>query len=124
MKLLQFPRTVRVHGYEYLIDYVNKNREVDHDLTDDNLLGQCCPGNPGQIRVLTTQCSIGILDSVIHEILHAVFHKNAVLTAALRPEIGDEAFIHTLANELACLLVDNGWVKLPQIVKPTETRIN
>jgi hypothetical protein len=67
---------------------------------------------------------MGILDSVIHEILHVIFNKNPVLTAALRPEIGDEAFIGALGVELANLLVDNGWVQLPETVKPTETRIN
>jgi len=124
MKTLHFPRAVRVRGFEYLIDYVNKSREVDHALADDDLLGQCCPGNPGHIRVLTMQESIGILTTVIHETLHVIFNKNAILTAAIRPEIGDEAFISALANELAYLLVDNNWVQLPETVKPTEIRIN
>lgn len=120
---LQYPRAVRVRGYEYQIDYVDKCREVDHNLASTDLLGQCCPGNPGQMRILATQQGIGILDSVIHETLHAIFNRNAVLTAAIRPEIGDEAFISALANELAYLLVDN-WVTLPETMKPTETRIN
>jgi hypothetical protein len=121
---MNYPRSVRVRGYPHLIDYVNKPREVDRDLAATDLLGQCCPGNPGHLRVLTTQCPVGILDSVIHEILHVIFHKNAILTAALRPEIGDEAFISALGVELANLLVDNGWVELPETVEPTETRIN
>lgn len=123
MEPLQLPRAVQVRGYPYVIDYVDKGREVDRDLAANDLLGQCCPGNPGHLRVLTTQCSVGILDSVIHEILHVIFNKNTVLTAALRPEIGDEAFISALANELAFLLVDNGWVKMPEKVEPTVTRI-
>lgn len=124
METLQLPRAVQVRGYPYVIDYVDKGREVDPDLATNNLLGHCCSGNPGHLRVLTTQCSMGILDSMIHEILHAIFNTNEVLTAALRPEIGDEAFISTLANELAFLLVDNGWVKMPEVVTPTITRIN
>ena len=121
---LQYPRAVRVRGYPYVIDYVNKPREVDCDLAISDLLGQCCPGNPGRIRILMTQCSIGILDSTIHEILHVIFNKNAVLMAAIRPEIGNEAFISALGVELANLLVDNEWVQLPETVKPTDTRIN
>lgn len=121
MKTLQFPRTIRVRGYNYVVDYVNKAREVDRDLAATDLLAQCCPG---YMRVLTTQQSIGILDSVIHETLHAIFARNAVLTAAIQPMIGEEAFISALANELAYLLVDNNWVKLPETVKPTATRIS
>jgi len=124
MKPLQFPRVVRIRGYEYVIDYVNKPREVDRDLAIVDLVGQCAPGNPGCIRVLTTQQSIGILDTVIHEILHAIFNRNTVLPAAIRPEIGAEAFIGALGIELANLLVDNGWIKLPETVKPTDVRIN
>lgn len=124
MKPLQFPQTVRVRGYEYVIDYVDKGREVEQDFASDNLLGQYCPGNPGHLRILTTQQTLGILNSVIHEILHAIFYRNPVLAASIRPEIGDEAVVGTLAEELAYLLVDNGWIQLPKVVKPTVTRIN
>ena len=124
MKTLQLPRAVRVRGYPYVIDYVDTSREVDRDLADNNLLGQCCPGNPGHLRILTTQCGMGILDSVIHEILHIIFIKNPLLAAVLRPEIGDETTISALANELAFLLIDNGWIKMPEVVTSTAIRIN
>jgi hypothetical protein len=52
-----------------------------------------------------------MLDTLIHEILHAVFNRNRMLKAALKSADLEEPFIDNLASELAILLSVNGWVK-------------
>ena len=56
--------------------------------------------------------------------LHAIFHRTEVLEKSIRSEIGEEAFIDTLATQLSVLLVENKWITLPKNVKPTVKRIN
>lgn len=121
---MKYPREVKVRGYRYTIDYVETEQEVDRALASSEYIGQVCAGNPGRVRIYAGQQPIGIFDSVIHEILHIITARNNVLRAAIRPEIGEEAFVDTLATELADLLVTNGWVTLPKSVKPTLKRVN
>jgi hypothetical protein len=87
-----------------------------------DLLGQACHAR-GHIRVLANQQPAGVLDTLIHELLHAVFSGNHLLSAAIRPKIGDEAFISALAGALASLLIENKWVEMPAHVTPTVRRI-
>jgi hypothetical protein len=119
----KLPTAVTIRGFEYSIEYVSQYQEVDTNLVLTDLVGQVSSGNPGCIHVLATQPPIGILDTLIHEILHVIFARNAVLTAAIRPEIGDEAFVTTLGNELAVLLTENKWINMPAHVTPTIRRI-
>ena len=120
----QLPTNVRVGGFEYIIEYVGCSQEVDDDLTCTNLLGQVRhTGSPGYIRVLTTQQPIGILDTLIHEILHAIFASNELLRTAIRPKIGDEAVLAALGRALAVLLIENKWVQMPAHMQPTVRRI-
>ncbi len=123
-RTLTYPREVLIRGYRYTIDFVDTPREVDRELTSVDYIGQCYGGNPGRIRVLGVQQPIGTLDSVIHEILHVILARNSTLRASIRPEIGEEPFVDTLATELADLIIANGWLKLPTTVKATMKRIS
>ena len=103
---MKYPTSVTICGYIYQIEYVETPLEVDDDFAPGHWLGQCC-GNT--IRVLATQEPFGILDTLIHEILHAVFNKHPMLKQALQSADTEEPFINTLAMELANLLTQNGW---------------
>ncbi len=122
---MNFPRKVIILGYEYKIDYVPTNREVDTHLDSDGLLGQVSYSNDKHhIRVNASQTAIGVLDTLIHEILHSLLQRNTLLRASIKSEVGEEAFVDTLACEVAYLLVSNGWIELPENVPVTEKRIN
>ena len=118
-----FPTSVTVRGYDYDIEYVATVREVANDY-QMGLLGQVCHQQPSKavIRILASD-PIKTLDTVIHEILHAIFARNPLLPAAIKKRIGDEAFVDTLACELAYLMISNGWVDLPKEVPVTKQRI-
>jgi hypothetical protein len=120
-----FPRKVVVRGYSQDIDYVATSREVEQDFANDDFVGQVCQSDPGagKIRIKATREPIRVLDTLVHEILHCIFQRNPLLTASVRPEIGEEAFIDTLGCELAYLLVSNQWITLPDEVPVTTTRI-
>jgi len=119
---MKFPTSVTVRGYTYDIEYVATDREVDYDF-QAGFLGQVChQQDKAKIRVLVSD-PIKTLDTVIHEILHVIFARNSLLKAAIRPEVGDEAFVDTLACELAFLLDSNGWIDLPKEIPVTKQRI-
>lgn len=118
----QLPTSVKINSFKYVIDYVATQHEVSDDLMQADLLGQACHTN-GNIRVLTNQQPARILDTLIHELLHAIFSSNPLLSAAIRPKIGDESFVSALASALASLLIENKWVEMPTHVVPTAQRI-
>jgi hypothetical protein len=119
----QLPTSVKINSFKYAIDYVATPHEVDDDLMQADLLGQACHTG-GRIRVLANQQPTAILDTLIHELLHALFSTNRLFSAAIRPEIGDEAFISALGSALASLLIENKWVEMPARVTPTIRRIS
>jgi hypothetical protein len=116
------PTSVKINSFKYAIDYVATSHEVDDDLLQADLLGQACHCR-GHIRVLADQQPAGVLDTLIHELLHAVFSGNHLLSASIRPEIGDKPFVGALASALASLLIENKWVDMPTRVTPTVRRI-
>lgn len=114
---MEYPTSITIRGYTYRIEYVDTPKEVDTDFEKGFWLGQC---SSGVIRVLAKQEPFGILDTLIHEILHAIFNKNKMLKAALQSTEMEEPFIDTLASELASFLTQNGWAaptKSPLITK-------
>jgi len=117
---MNYPSEVTVKGYPYTIEYVNLPREVGPNLDQTTWLGSC---NQDVIRTLATLEPYAILDTLIHEILHVIFHKNQLLASALSSADLEEPFIDTLALELAQLLTQNNWVDLPLESPPITHRI-
>ena len=117
---MKYPTSVIVKGHTYRIEYVDKHQEVDTDFENRLWLGQCVGD---VIRVLSDQEPFGILDTLLHEILHAVFNRNKLLKATLKSEDMEEPFIDNLASELAILLFENGWVGPPEEGPPITERI-
>lgn len=117
---MKYPTSITIKGHPYRIEYVDTPQEVDDDFAGGRWLGQCCNN---VIRVLATQGSFGILDTLIHEMLHAVFSRNRMLKAALQSADMEEPFIDTLASELAVLLAENGWIEQSEEDLPITERI-
>lgn len=67
---MKYPVSITIRGYEYQIEYLEHGREVDRDFEDDGYLGTC---DSKTIRVLATQPLLGMLETLIHEVLHAIF---------------------------------------------------
>lgn len=117
---MKYPTSVTVKGHTYRIEYVDTSQEVDVDFEKGLWLGQCASD---VIRVLRQQEPFSIMDTLIHEILHAVFNRNKMLKAALQSEAMEEPFIDNLASELAILLAENDWVEQPEESPPITERI-
>lgn len=118
--MMEYPTSVTVKGHTYRIEYVDTHQEVDADFDKGLWLGQCAGD---VIRVLVQQEPFSIMDTLIHEILHAVFNRNKMLKAALQSEAMEEPFIDNLASELAILLSENSWVEQPKDKPPVTERI-
>lgn len=116
---MRFPTEIRIRGHYYRIEYVEYSREVDCNFESENYLGTC---DSKTIRVHALQPLIVILDSIIHETLHAIFTRNKMLKAALKQGM-EESFITTLASDIAFILLDNELVKFPAKGPPITTRI-
>lgn len=117
---MKYPTSVIVKGHTYKIEYVDTHQEVDVDFDKGLWLGQC---SDGVIRVLFQRGLFSVMDTLIHEILHAVFNRNKLLKATLKSEDMEEPFIDNLASELAILLYENGWVEQPEESPPITERI-
>lgn len=117
---MKYPTSITIKGYTYKIEYVSTPQEVDTDFENRFWLGQC---NNDTIRIWASQEPFGILDTLAHEILHAIFNRNKMLKAALQSEEMEEPFIDTLATELASLLALNGWATPPAKSPPITKRI-
>ena len=115
---MKFPTEIRIRGYNYRVEYVEYQREVDPDFGSDEYLGTC---DGDTIRVLVTKSPLAMFETTIHEVIHAIFTRNKMLKTALKPDI-EEEFITTLASETALLMFDNQLVKFP-VKPPVTTRI-
>lgn len=104
---MKHPTEVLIRGHRYKIEYVKRPIEVDSDMERTDYIGSC---SHLVIRSLATQDFFSGLDTLLHEIAHAVFRKNPLLLQALKSEDLEEAFISTLANEIALLVTENGWL--------------
>ena len=117
---MNYPTNITIKSYPYKIEYVETSREVDTDFESGHWLGQCVGET---IRVLADQKPIGILDTLIHEVLHAVFNRNRMLREVVKSKNMEESFIDTLATELTILLIENGWIKQMEEGPPITKRI-
>lgn len=115
---MRYPVEVTVKGYKYEIQYVVNPKEVDSDFEGTGYLGSC---NDNVIRILALQTSFGMLDTLIHELLHVIFTRNKMLKMAIKAGM-EESFIDALATEWAVILTQNGWVKSPKGNPPITRR--
>lgn len=117
---MKFPIELLIRGHNYRIEYVEYQREVDPDFESGEYLGTCdCDSKV--LRILVTRPMLAMFETLIHEVLHAIFTRNKMLKTALQPDI-EEEFITTLASEIALLMFDNQLVKFP-VKPPITTRI-
>lgn len=116
---MKYPTSVYIRGHDYRVEYVEQMREVDRDFECENYLGTVCDR---VIRLHARQSKLNLLDSLIHEILHALFTRNKMLKAAVDSDL-EEDFIATLASDVALLLQDSDWFKHPTQKPPITTRI-
>lgn len=116
---MKYPTEIYIRGHHYRIEYVTEKCEVAEEFESDSYVGAC---HPDVIRVLASQSPLELLDTVIHEILHAISIRNPMLKTAIRHNIY-ETFISTLASDIALTLFDNDLVKFPKC-PPITTRIN
>ncbi len=117
---MKYPTSVVVKGHTYKIEYVDTHQEVDADFEDRLWLGQCADG---VLRILNQREHFDVMDTLIHEIMHAVFNRNRLLKASLKSSDLEEPFIDALASELAVLLSENGWLGQPEESPPITRRI-
>lgn len=106
---MKYPSDIVIQGYNYELKFVPNARDVNPDDPDSELNGLC---GDTDLCVNTNQTPLGILDTVIHETLHAIFNRSPMLTAALRTKSMEEPFITTLATAVANVLVNNKLVDL------------
>jgi len=116
---MRYPVEICIRGYNYRIEYVEYGREVDRDFESDDYLGTV---DASVIRVLSTASPLTILETLIHEILHAIFTRNKTLKSVIKCNM-EEVFINTLASEIALILRENDLVKFPAKGPPITTRI-
>jgi len=116
---MRFPVEICIRGYNYTIEYLEYEREVDRDFESEDYLGTC---DARVIRVLATRSRLTIVETLIHEVLHALFSRNKMLKTALKRGV-EEEFISTLACEAALILFTNELIKLPNKGPPITTRI-
>lgn len=116
---MRYPIEICIRGYHYRIEYLEYQREVDRDFESEDYLGTC---DSSVIRVLATKSRLTMLETLIHEVLHAIFTRNKMLKTAVKRGL-EEEFITTLASEIAFLLLDNELVKFPAKGPPITTRI-
>ena len=116
---MRFPTEICIRGYNYRIEYLEYQREVDRDFESEDYLGTC---DSSVIRILATRSRLSMLETFIHEVLHAIFTRNKMLGAAIKHNLGEE-FVTTLASEIALILLDNELVKFPVKGPPITTRI-
>ena len=117
---MQLPTSVKIHGHNYDVRYVADAQEVPDDLSSADYMGEI-DHSTRTIRIQTVSPP-EVLDTLIHEVLHAILHRNQTLRHSIKPTIGEEAFVATLADELSGILLANG-LELPRAVKATEIRI-
>lgn len=115
---MKYPVELTIRGYTYKVEYLMHHREVDRDFESDDYLGTV---DSKTIRVLATVPLSQIVETLIHEALHALFTRNKMLKTALRANM-EEMFINTLAADITRLLFDSRLVNLPK-KPPITTRI-
>jgi hypothetical protein len=116
---MKYPTKVNIRGYKYRIEYVENPREVDRDFESIAYLGTC---SSKVIRILAKQTQLSLIDSIVHEIIHAVFTRNPMLKQALKDGM-EESFVATIGGEIAEILLNNKWVNFSK-QPPITVRIN
>jgi len=116
---MNYPASIHIKGYEYKVEFVRTTQEVDWELKATDCLAQVnSRADDRSFRILASQSPFGVLDCLIHEILHAIIFRNRALKSLLN-ENAEETFVDTIACELANLLISNNF-ELPSIPEITE----
>ncbi len=116
---MKYPVEITIRGYNYRVEYVEYAREVDCDFESDDYLGTV---DASVIRVLSSVLPLTILETLVHEVLHAIFARNKTLKSVIKCNM-EEVFITTLASEIALILLENDLVTFPTKGPPITTRI-
>lgn len=116
---MKYPSEITVKGYNYQIEFVDSNWEVLKCRSKGNVLGAV---EDDVIRVSLDNQKIGVFDTFIHEVLHAVINRNPALQAIFGDN--EEVVVNTLGTEFALLLVENGIVDLDNLTVPDEDDTN
>jgi len=108
----EFPISVVVAGALYSIEYVASWQEVDADCQDPSFWGQADHRNRViRVCVRNRLGVTGILEAVLHEVLHAIFVQQPALRECLRRDQSEERLISTLGAVLADTFVRSGWIE-------------
>lgn len=116
---MKFPVEITIRGYYYRIEYLKYQREVDRDFESEDYLGTC---DSSVIRVLVTESKLTMVETLVHEVLHAILTRNKMLGSAIKYNLMEE-FVTTLASEIALILLDNELLTFPAAGPPITTRI-
>ena len=108
----KFPTSVTVAGLLHKIEYVGSTTEVDDTMESDDYIGQVS-WRKCLIRILATRPGVEMFDALLHEMLHVIFAKNALLRHVVGRK--EEAFITELSTQLADTLVRSKWISLPRM---------
>lgn len=108
-----YPTSITINGADFKIEYVGTQKEVDNDMEIETYWGSVSY-EEYVIRIWAGQQPISILDTLLHETLHAIFNANRLLMSAIGNTKTEEAFITALASQLADTLVRSGVISLPE----------
>lgn len=106
---MKWPDKVNVCGKTYNIVYC----ETRDDITPEADCWGMHLGPKREIRVLDSENEYDTLDTLLHEIIHAIFYDMKVLCDMIA-EGKEEVVTHELASVLVDTLLRNGLVKLEE----------
>jgi hypothetical protein len=105
---MALPRKLNIAGKNYVVRYFEDMIRVDKS-GEEPLWGQCRPTDR-EIRVFNGRDAPDVIDTLIHESLHALLNERA----SIRVAIGDneEAMVTDLAAAIPDFLVRNKLIRL------------
>jgi hypothetical protein len=116
---MSYPSELWIRGVHYSVEYVTNSREVQTDFDSASFAG-VCDNVTYTLRVHTDQAPMEVIDTLVHEVIHAILNRNRTLKACIRGS--EEDFVHTLAIDVAQFLVENGLMTLEE-KPPVTTRL-
>lgn len=118
---MKYPDRVVVKGQKYNIEYVTTLREVAANFESEDWVGSCEHAS-NVIRVLADRLPFDIVETLVHEIIHSIFNRNKALKLALKEDT-EEIFVDAFSTELLAFLLENNYIKLPEVLPPITKRI-
>ena len=102
------PKRLNICGKLYKVRYFKNRLDVDPE-SNEPLWG-ACHFNNREIRIYSGADGPDLMDTVIHEITHAILHEHQVLLAMVG-EPNEEAFVNDLASAITDCLIRNKLVR-------------